>query len=66
MPTEFVESITKKLYKHIKRDPSKAKVGKEKPTTVGFDCAMECGKFTSRPSDITSIPPPPNSLLHGS
>jgi hypothetical protein len=33
-PTESVESVAERLYKHIKRDSSKAKVGEETPTAA--------------------------------
>ena len=50
--TGSVDAIAEKLYKHIKRDSTKVKVGEETPTTADLDRAAECGKFTSRPSDL--------------
>src|ERR1700677_256641 len=51
-PTDAVESVAEKLYKHVKRESSKAKVGEPKISSVDLDRAAECGKFTSRPSDL--------------
>jgi hypothetical protein len=51
-PTASVESVAEKLYKNVKREPSKAKVGEQKLTPADLDRAAQCGKFTSRPSDL--------------
>jgi len=51
-PTAAVESVAENLYKHVKRESSKAKVGEPKLYPVDLDRAAECGKFTSRPSDL--------------
>jgi hypothetical protein len=51
-PTATVESIAEKLYKNFKCDSSKVKVGERKLTPADMDRAAQCGKFTSRPSDL--------------
>ena len=51
-PTVTVDSIAERLYKNVKHDSSKAKVGERKLTPADLDRAAECGKFTSRPSDL--------------
>jgi hypothetical protein len=52
-PTATVESITDGLYKNFKSDhSSKAKVGERKLTPADMDRVAQCGKFTSRPSDL--------------
>ncbi|KIM79061.1 hypothetical protein PILCRDRAFT_823914 [Piloderma croceum F 1598] len=51
-PTATVESIAEELYKNFKCDSSKAKVGERKLTPADMDRAAQCGKFTSRPSDL--------------
>jgi hypothetical protein len=51
-PTTAVESVAEKLYKTSKRESSKAKVGQQEPTPADLDRAAQCGKFTSRPSDL--------------
>jgi hypothetical protein len=50
--TAAVESVAEKLYKNVKREPSKAKVGDQKLSPADLDRAAQCGKFTSRPSDL--------------
>ncbi|KAF8901340.1 hypothetical protein CPB84DRAFT_1708437 [Gymnopilus junonius] len=51
-PQEPVETIAEKLYgKHIKRAPN-LKVGEPHPSPTDLDRIAECGKFTSRPSDL--------------
>lgn len=51
-PTSSVEAIAEKLFgKHPKR-AANLKVGQHHPTTSDLDHVAECGKFTSRPSDL--------------
>lgn len=51
-PNEPVESVAEKLYgKHVKR-ASNLKVGEHHPTPADLDRVVECGNFTSRPSDL--------------
>ncbi|KAG5637636.1 hypothetical protein H0H81_003861 [Sphagnurus paluster] len=51
-PNESVESVAEKLYgKHVKRG-SNLKVGEHHPTPADLDRVVECGNFTSRPSDL--------------
>jgi hypothetical protein len=51
-PTATVESIAEGLYKNFKCDSTKAKVGERKLTPADMDRVAQCGKFTSRPSDL--------------
>lgn len=51
-PTSTVSSIAEKLYKNERKDASEAKVGSPALSPTDLDRAAQCGKFTSRPSDL--------------
>lgn len=51
-PTSSVDSVAEKLYKNVKKEKLKSTVGKPELTAADLDRAAECGKFTSRPSDL--------------
>ena len=51
-PTSSVESVAEKLYKNVKKEKLKATVGQPALAPSDLERAAECGKFTSRPSDL--------------
>lgn len=51
-PSTTVESVAEKLYKHHKSDGKKLVVGTPELTQADLDRAAQCGKFTTRPSDL--------------
>lgn len=51
-PTSTVDAIADKLYKDVKMEKSKVKIGEPKLMTNDLDRAASCGQFTSRPSDL--------------
>lgn len=51
-PTESIESIASQLYKGHKSDGKKLVVGVPELTQADLDRAAQCGKFTTRPSDL--------------
>ncbi|KAF7968391.1 hypothetical protein HWV62_30667 [Athelia sp. TMB] len=51
-PTESIEKVAEKLYKGHKSDGKKLVVGTPELTQADLDRAAQCGRFTSRPSDL--------------
>lgn len=51
-PTSSVESVAEKLYKNVKKEKLKTTVGQPALSPADLERAAECGKFTSRPSDL--------------
>lgn len=51
-PTVSVESVAEKLYGIHPKRASNLKVGEHHPSAADLDRVAECGKFTSRPSDL--------------
>lgn len=51
-PTSSVEAIAEKLYKHVKTDSHKLKVGTPTLEPADLDRAAQCGQFANRPSDL--------------
>lgn len=51
-PSASIESLAEKLYKGHKSDGKKLVVGVPELTQADLDRAEQCGRFTSRPSDL--------------
>lgn len=51
-PTSTVDAIAEKVFKHVKSDSHKFKVGSPILSPADLDRAAQCGKFTTRPSDL--------------